>query len=180
MAVCAIDGPVHGDRRGDGEAGVALQFLEFAQRWANDPGLTDEMVDDWRETLDALTSSGELADDVRVGYWGLSMGTILGLPYVAADSRVSAAVLGLAGVAGPTGARLESDAAKVVVPTMFLAQWDDELFARDRVLALFSAIAASDKQLIATPGAHAAVTSESFRRSAEFLADRLGAAQGEK
>jgi cephalosporin-C deacetylase-like acetyl esterase len=35
-----------------------------------------------------------------VGYWGLSMGCGLGAPFVAAEPRVRAAVLGLAGSIG--------------------------------------------------------------------------------
>jgi hypothetical protein len=60
---------------------------------------------------------------------------------------------------------------------MFLLQWDDELFSRDKGFALFTEIAATDKTLIATPGAHAEVTAETFRRTTEFLADRLEKAE---
>jgi dienelactone hydrolase len=173
MAVCAIDGPVHGDRRVDGLGGETLQFLEFAQRWSSDENLTDAMVDDWRATLDALFESGVVTADARVGYWGLSMGTILGLPLVAAEPRIDAAVLGLMGISGPTRERIARDAATITIPTMFLLQWDDELFTREAGVELFTALGASDKILIATPGAHAAVTAETFRHTVEFLADRL-------
>lgn len=175
MAVCAIDGPVHGERRVDGLADETLQFLDFAQRWSSDDTLTDHMVADWRATIDALFVNGVVSQTASVGYWGLSMGTILGLPLVAAEPRISAAVLGLMGLTGPTRERIERDAANITVPTMFLLQWDDELFPRDSGVALFTALGATDKTLIATPGAHAAVTAETFRRTAEFLADRLGA-----
>jgi alpha-beta hydrolase superfamily lysophospholipase len=173
MAVCAIDGPVHGDRRSDGEAGVAMQFLDFAQLWGNDPDVTDAMVRDWRETIDAMFSEGVVSTGTPVGYWGLSMGTILGLPLVAAEPRIEAAVLGLMGIAGPTKARIATDAASIDVPVMFLMQWDDELFSRERGLDLFTHLGTRDKTLIATPGAHAEVTPETFRRTGEFLADRL-------
>jgi len=180
MAVCAIDGPVHGERRDDGETGVALQFLEFGQRWSNDPGLTDEMVADWRATIDELFNAGIVSSSAAVGYWGLSMGSIFGLPLVAAEPRIKAAVLGLLGISGPTKERIAQDAARINVPVMFVMQWDDEIFARDKVLALYDAISTRDKILIATPGAHAAVTPETFRRSADFLGDRLGAEKAPK
>jgi len=109
-----------------------------------------------------------------VGYWGLSMGTLLGLPLVAAEERISAAVLGLAGITGPTMDRLARDAASVQCPVLFVAQWDDELFSRDTVLALFDALGTRDKQLHATPGSHAGVTPETFALTARFLATRLG------
>ena len=58
------------------------------------------------------------------------MGTILGLPVVAAEPRISVAVLGLAGIAGPTKQRLADDAKSVRCPVLFLVQWDDELFPK--------------------------------------------------
>jgi len=175
MAACAIDGPAHGERRSDGDAGVSLQFLEFAQLWANDPDLTDSMISDWRDTIDVIFKEGFVDPASNVGYWGLSMGSILGLPLVAAEPRIEAAVLGLYGITGPTKDRIRIDAARIGVPVLFLMQWDDELFARDVVFALFDALASRDKILVATPGAHAEVTPETFRRSADFLGDRLGA-----
>lgn len=171
--VVAIDGPVHGERRSDGHTGSTLPFLEFAQRWSADESLTDDMVSDWRETLDAVLAAEWVDNDAEVGYWGLSMGTILGLPFVAAEPRVRAAVLGLMGAAGPTRERLVSDAASVTVPVLFLVQYDDELVAREDAITLFGLLGSSDKTMIMSPGAHGAVTAESFRRSAEFLADRL-------
>lgn len=172
VAVVSIDGPVHGERL-PGVTDETQRRLEFGRAWSSDATFTDGMVDDWTETLDAVLAMDLLAPGGRVGYWGLSMGTILGLPFVAAEPRVHAAVLGLMGITGPTRDRLAADAAKIVVPTMFLVQWDDQLVKRDEALALFDAIAASDKTLIVTPGPHAAVTPENFRRSAQFLADRL-------
>jgi hypothetical protein len=174
LAALAIDGPVHGERRSDGDAGVRLQGPEFAQMWSNDPTMTDRMIDDWRDALDAVLADGALVDEPAVGYWGLSMGTILGLPLVAAEPRITACVLGLMGATGPTKGRIVADAARVTVPTLYLLQWDDQLFSRDDGFALFDLLATKDKTLIATPGAHAEVTQETFRRTAEFLADRLG------
>jgi dienelactone hydrolase len=172
-AALAIDGPVHGDRRRDGAAGEALAFLEFAQRWSSDEGLTDAMVDDWRTALD--WAGREVLDgrEVPVGYWGLSMGTIFGLPLVAAEPRIAAAVLGLMGVSGPTRERLSADAARVRVPTLLLVQWDDQLVAREDAFALFGRLGATDKTMIVTPGAHADVPAESFAHSAQFLVERL-------
>jgi dienelactone hydrolase len=172
-AVVAIDGPVHGDREG-GSFDTTTNFLQFGQRWSSDETVTDVMIQDWRDTLDAVLASELVKDDARVGYWGLSMGTILGLPFVAAEPRVQAAVLGLMGTIGPTSQRLADDARLLSVPTLFLVQWDDELIDRAQALNLFTQIASSDKTLLATPGVHTAVTPESFHRTIEFLVDRLG------
>jgi pimeloyl-ACP methyl ester carboxylesterase len=176
IAAAAIDGPVHGARRVDGGRNGQLAFLDFAAAWSSDPGLTDRMVEDWRLALDALLRLEEI--DGPVGYWGLSMGTILGLPFVAADARVSAAVLGLMGATGPTSARLRADAAAIDRPVLFIVQWSDELFSRASAFELFDAIGTADKTLHANPGPHGAVPAHEFADSARFLAAQLRRLRG--
>lgn len=172
FAAAAIDGPVHGERRNDVTTDGDADEANFAQIWRDDSTVTDEMVSDWRAVLDALQAPTVLGS-APVGYWGLSMGTILGLPFVAAEPRVSVAVLGLAGAAGPTKGRLVDDAASIHCPVLFLAQWDDELFRRDRVFDLFGAIGSSDKRLHVNPGLHQDVPAEEFDASEQFLARTL-------
>ena len=172
FAAAAIDGPVHGERRTDATTDGDADEAQFAQIWRDNPAMTDEMVADWRAVLDALQSPAVLGS-APVGWWGLSMGTILGLPVVAAEPRISVAVLGLAGVAGPSKQRLADDAAKISCPVLFLAQWDDELFRRHRVFDLFGAIGSSDKRLHVNPGLHQDVPAEEFRASEQFLARTL-------
>jgi dienelactone hydrolase len=176
IASVAIDGPVHGARRPNPGDDRALALLQFSQAWSSDAAMTDEMVADWRHTLDALQARDELGHG-PVGWWGLSMGTILGLPLVAADRRIAAAVLGLAGLTGPTRARLERDAPAVECPVLFVVQWDDELFDRATVLALFDALGSTDKRLHAFPGRHAEVSAEAFADTASFLVRRLEVAR---
>jgi dienelactone hydrolase len=165
-----MDGPVHGDRRGKpGASGVPL--LDFAARWSSDAALTDHAVEDWITVLDAIHP--EVGTTVPVGYWGLSMGTILGLPFVASEPRVAAAVLGLMGATGPTQDRILRDAATLTIPVFFVLQWDDQLFPRTTALALFDALGTSNKMLVANPGPHAGVPARTFAASADFLADCL-------
>lgn len=178
IASAAIDGPVHGARRPDPGAPAALVLVEFAQRWANEgEAMTDGMVADWRATLDALGATGEV-DAAVAGWWGLSMGTIVGLPVVAAEPRIVVAVLGLMGLTGPTRARIERDAPAVTCPLMFLVQWDDELFPAADAIALWERIASADKRLLAHPGRHGALPAEAFDASARFLAHRLAPRAG--
>lgn len=171
FAACAIDGPVHGDRRRQAADG-SVMFLEFGQLWSDDETVTDEMVADWRAVLSSVQTLPEIGEG-PVGYWGLSMGTILGLPLVAAEPRISVAVLGLMGLTGPTRARIEADAKSLSCPVLFLVQWDDTLFARDKAFALFDVIGTKDKRLHANPGAHSAVPPQEFLETARFLADHL-------
>jgi dienelactone hydrolase len=84
-----------------------------------------------------------------VGYWGVSLGCGLGVPFVAAEPRVRAAVLGLG------GAHASADAAsRITVPVRFLVQWDDERVPREQSLALYDALASEQKSLHANPGGH--------------------------
>jgi dienelactone hydrolase len=171
-AVASIDGPLHGGRRGARTMDPTVVLMEFAQAWTSDEGLTDRMVADWRATLDALEADAGLGG-VPVGYWGLSMGTLLGLPFVAADARVRACVLGLAGRTGPTARRLHEDARRVVVPTLFLVQLDDELFSTASSLELFGDLGSAGKRLFAAPGRHREVPADAFWLSVDFLATHL-------
>ena len=178
LAAAAIDGPVHGDRRPQPGAPPGLVLLEFAQLWAGDgEAMTDAMVADWRATIDALQALPELGP-APVAWWGLSLGTILGLPLVAVEGRIAAAVLGLMGLTGPTRARIERDAARVRCPVLFLVQWDDQLFPRHHALALFGALGSPDKRLHAHPGGHGEVPVEEYEASTDFLAARLAVGPG--
>ena len=177
FAVAAIDGPVQGDRRPDGGVDRIENFTNLTNLWRDDPTVTDEMVADWGATLDALQDPTVLGPG-PVGYWGLSMGTIFGLPFVAAEPRVSVAVLGLMGLTGPTKERLRADAAAITCPVLFLVQWNDELFDRARAFDLFDAIGTADKRLHANPGSHIEVPVEEFLATAQFLERHLGRQEG--
>ena len=177
LAAAAIDGPVHGDRRADGGASPTLSFLEFSQVWSGSETMTDEMVADWQMVLDELQRLEEITPG-PAGWWGLSMGTILGLPLVAAEPRITVAVLGLMGLTGPTRDRIAADAPKVTCPVLFLAQWDDELFPRSTAIELFEALGSTDKRLHLQMGRHAEVPTEEFLFSEGFLAEHLGTGSG--
>lgn len=179
-AAAAVDGPVHGDRRADKSEDGARMFLEFAQLWSDDDGMVDEMVADWRAALDALEGLEEVGAG-PVGWWGLSMGTILGVPVVAAERRILAAVLGLMGTRAPNEAyrrRLFEDARRVTCPVLFLMQWDDELMRREDVLELFGLIGSTDKRFHANPGGHVEVPGEEIDATERLFALHLGAAPG--
>lgn len=165
----AIDGPVHGGRGGIADASDP----QYAEMWRRDD-VVESMIADWQATLDCLGELGEV-DSARIGYWGVSMGTMFGLPFVASDDRVSVAVLGKAGTSGPSVERSGIDRAfavyapQVEIPVLFTMQWDDERFDRDGQLDLFDRIASEDKRLHAYPGEHSDNGPESFDVQAEFL-----------
>lgn len=172
----AIDGPVHGRRKvGDGGRDA------FWPEWKR-PGTADDMTADWIAAIDFAQSQPDVGTG-PIGYWGLSMGTIYGAPLVAAESRITAAVLGLMGLTGPDAYRpvIADAAAAIEVPVLFLMQLEDELFDREAYLALFDALATDDKRLHANAGLHLEVPIEELRHSIDFLVDRLagrGASRG--
>ena len=164
----SIDGPVHG-RRQVGAGGREA----FKEEWSR-PGTVEDMVRDWRMTLDAILTLPEIGDG-PVGYFGLSMGTIYGAPLVGAERRIRCAVLGLMGISGPDNYQpiIRSAAARIQRPVMFLMQLEDELFDRQSCLALFDEIAAVDKRLHANAGTHTEVPIEELRLAREFLQTHL-------
>ncbi len=167
-AAAAIDGPSHGERSRPPDSA----------RPAVTAPVVDGMVADWRATLDALARLPEI-DERRAGYGGVSMGTMFGIPFVAAEPRIRAAVLGLCGLSGASddraylSERLAADAPHVRCPTLFLMQWDDELFDREGVLALFDLLGAGDKRLLAHPGRHGETPSHAREATTSFLAGQL-------
>jgi hypothetical protein len=96
------------------------------------------------------------------------MGSGIGVPFAAAEPRITAAVVGLAG-----GETLEEAASRVTVPVEFLLQWDDELVPREVGLALFGAFASREKTLHANPGNHAGVPAFELESSQRFFTRHL-------
>ena len=180
IATAAIDGPVHGERGG------VTSILEpaYAELWKS-PTAVDDMVTDWTRTLDALLGIDEF-DAGRVGYHGLSMGTLFGLPLVAAEPRIRLAVLGLCGFRGTSmvrtgiAPRLAQDAPRITCPVYYHVQWDDERFDRDSAFELYGMLGSTDKRLQSTPGLHAGVGAEARDALRGWLADRLLAAPASK
>lgn len=177
VAVAAIDAIDHGERGSIAVTDDPAGHPAYIDLWKR-PDTFDRMIADWQATLDVLAGLPGI-DAGRVGYWGLSMGTMLGLPLVAAEPRVRAAVLGLCGFTGPSairgrfGDRHRADAPHISCPVLFVVQWDDERFGRDGALDLFDLLGTRDKRLHAFPGLHAEVPPEGTDATREFLANRL-------
>ncbi|MCZ6875335.1 MAG: alpha/beta hydrolase [bacterium] len=165
----AIDGPVHGGRGPVNDANHPAYRAMWQQQ-----DVVQGMIEDWRTTLDGLSRLAEV-DSTRVGYWGVSMGTMFGVPYVASEHRIRAAVLGKAGMSGTSVVRsgidryFETFAAKVIAPVLFVMQWDDERFERSGQLVLFDRLGSPDKRLHAYPGLHIDNGPEAFEVQAAFL-----------
>ncbi|MFI7127196.1 dienelactone hydrolase family protein [Nonomuraea sp. NPDC050153] len=177
FAVAAIDAPGHGDRprterderfsadlrerRAAGEEIGPLIVRFNAERGA-------QAVPEWRAALDALQELDCVGAGGPVGFWGVSLGSAVGVPFAAAEPRITAAVFGLAG-----HETLAEAAARITVPVEFLLQWDDELVPRDSGLALFDAFASGEKTLHANPGPHVGVPAFELESSERFFTRHL-------
>lgn len=180
LAVVAVDVPSHGDRPEHEEFAQILtehqarvdageEAEELAPLIARFQALVArQIVPEWQAVLDAVQELSHVGTG-KVGYWGVSLGCGIGVPFVAAEPRVRAVVLGLG------GAEVSAEtAARITVPVEFLVQWDDELVPRAQSLALFGAFASTEKTLHANPGRHGDLPSFETDSSLRFFARHLG------
>ncbi|GII64456.1 hypothetical protein Skr01_45410 [Sphaerisporangium krabiense] len=181
FAVVAVDVPGHGDRpkeeeyhriatenqaRADAGEDLAPLIANFQALVAR------QTVPEWQAVLDAVQELEHVGPG-PVGYWGVSLGCGLGVPFVAAEPRVRAAVLGLGGASASAEA-----AARITVPVEFLLQWDDERVPRAQALALFDAFASPEKTLHANPGKHAELPAFELDSTLRFFTRHLGHGSG--
>ncbi len=181
-AVAAIDAPNHGDRttpeanaaaRASLEArmasGTRQVDAEFAHRMEQQ---ITRAVPEWRATLDALRTVPGVGDG-PVGYWGVSMGTSIGVPLVAAEPRVRCAVFGLNGLR-PGMDTMGALAASITVPILFVFQWHDELVTHEAGLALFDTFGSREKTMHINPGSHVAIPAHEREAFEHFFLRHLG------
>lgn len=177
IATAAIDQPGCGEREGAEEeqerrrkmtVGEAIESL-----WTRE--LVEEMIGDWRATLDHLAEAKGLGS-AGIGYWGLSGGTTFGLPLVASERRIGAAVLGL-NSAVPL---MLAYASRVTCPVLYTVNLDDRFMTRESSLDLFDALASGDKRLIGFPGDHGENLDRAQSCWAQFFATQLGASAGQR
>ncbi|WP_310722992.1 alpha/beta hydrolase [Streptomyces sp. N2A] len=178
--VACIDAPGHGDRPRTAHDEQEIAAM-LAARAAGEPEgpivvrynahLAEGAVPEWQATLDALQELPEIGAEGPVGYFGLNMGTAIGVPFVAAVPRIAAAVFGLH---WPDA--LAEKAKQITVPIEFAMQWDDEHIPRESGLALFDAFASTEKTLHVNPGKHKELPRFEADSAARFFARHLGGA----
>lgn len=180
-ATLAIDCPGHGDRISREEA---LELMrEVGARVRGESGNTpidperlkmmtrrsSQAVPEWQAALDAAQALDFVGTSEPVAYWGVSMGTAIGVPLLAADSRFCCAVLGLAGLRAKAE-EFEAAAKSITIPVEFVFQWDDAVAPRESGIALFDAFGSKHKTMHINPGAHVDIpTFESTAWESFFL-----------
>ncbi|MEU6480335.1 alpha/beta hydrolase [Streptomyces sp. NPDC047017] len=176
--VAVIDAPGHGDRPRTAHDEREIAALYRAREAGEPEGpvvvrynahLARRAVPEWRATLDALQELPEIGAGGPVGYFGLNMGTAIGVPLVAADPRITAAVFGLH---WPDA--LAETARRITVPVEFMLQWDDEHIPRASGLALFDAFASAEKTLHANTGRHQELPRFEADSAVRFFTRHLG------
>ena len=174
LSVLALDAPGHGGRPRSPALEAAIAALPGAMA-SGAPGaavaaLNAEVaaaaVPEWRAVLHAVLESGHAR--TPVGLVGLSMGAATAVPLLAAEPRITAAVIGLVGARG-----LAEHAARISAAVQVVVQWDDELVERADALALFAAIGSKEKSLHANPGGHAGVPAAEHESTERFLIHHL-------
>jgi pimeloyl-ACP methyl ester carboxylesterase len=177
--VAVIDAPGHGDRPRTAHDEAEIAEL-FRARAAGEPEgpivvrynahLAELAVPEWQATLDALQELPEIGADGPVGYFGLNMGTAIGVPLVAIEPRITAAVLGQ-----HWPDVLAEKARQITIPIEFDMQWDDEHIPREAGLELFDAFASTEKTLHANAGRHKELPRFEVDSAVRFFARHLGA-----
>ena len=176
--VAAIDAPGHGDRPRTARDEQEIAAL-YRARAAGEPEgpivvryndhLAELAVPEYRATLDALQELPEIGTGGPVGFWGINMGTAIGVPLAAAEPRITAAVFGQHWPDALTG-----KAKQITIPVEFDLQWDDEHISREAGLALFDAFASKEKSLHVNSGRHKELPRFEADSAVRFFARHLG------
>lgn len=170
-ATAAIDAPGHGDRVPAGQP-AALLVGPREGMWERMNAVVPQAVAEWRATLSALQALPEVGAG-KVGYWGVSMGSGIGIPFVAEEPRVTAAVFGLTHQY-PGSEAFMAAARKIAVPVEFVCQWDDEIATRKEAIAVYDAFASKEKALHFNPGGHVQIPPYEAASWEAFYARHLG------
>ena len=168
LAVACIDAIDHGERRPE-NAGPDIPRL-----WHS--STSSRMVEDWSVAAQALSTIGP-----ALAYVGFSMGSIFGVPTVAAIPSIKAAVFVVGGVpenAGfddpPLGEVLTEAASRLQHADVLMANMtNDEFFPISGVHELFDAIRARSKRLMFWEGEHDDWPSELLDQSGSFVKNHL-------
>jgi dienelactone hydrolase len=187
-ATLAIDAPGHGDRISREQAEkLAKEVGERVRGTGGTGGLSAEVmktmaeraqraVSEWKAALDAVQTLEFVGSGGPVGYWGVSMGTAIGVPFVASEPRIKCAVFGLAGLR-PGATAFEQAANAISIPIEFVFQWEDAVAPRETGIALFNAFAAREKSMHINPGGHVEIPNFEGSSWQAFYVRHLGAAK---
>jgi dienelactone hydrolase len=162
-----LDAPLHGDRADHDPMSILRdrdRFTEVARQFAGE--LT--------AVVNALADMYPV-DLGRLGYVGYSMGSMLGIPAVAADGRFKAAAFCLIGEGGLLGAANEAHSPVRElgsVAVRIVGKTRDEFFSKEATEALYEALP-GEKHLAWWPGGHFEIGPEVIKSAGDWLKAKL-------
>ena len=166
-ACAGIDAPGHGERL----SGDPLEALRDPERGA---AMVRQFAGEVHATVDELLARYPLDAD-RLGYFGYSLGAMLGVPAVAGDGRFRAAVFAAAGTGGLVG---PAEGPESVVPKLagvavrVAGKSADELIPLESTQALYHALPGT-KDLRWFPGNHFMIGADVIDAAEEWLVEHL-------
>ncbi|SVD47801.1 uncharacterized protein METZ01_LOCUS400655 [marine metagenome] len=165
-ACVALDAPGHGERAIEN----ALDALRDAEKASI---MSKQFAKEITVTIDTLAN--EFPINMRaIGYWGFSLGALLGVQACALDQRFRASVLAAAGTSPLTG-KLTNDVLKGLQETaiLLLAKTEDEVIPKDSTESLFSDIQCRRKELRWLPGGHFMIGGDVITEGEMWLNEEL-------
>jgi len=166
-ACCGLDAPLHGERDEHDPMSVLRDRSRFTALASQFAGEVDAVVD-------ALAARYPL-DTTRMGFVGYSLGSMLGIPAVAASGRFKAAAFCLVGDGGMLGSAADEDSpvrrlGKVAV--RIVAKLSDEFFSKESTESLYAALP-GEKDVVWLPGGHFEIGPDVIRAAEAWLRERL-------
>jgi dienelactone hydrolase len=166
-ACAGLDAPFHGERPTYDPMG----FLRDRERFQE---ATRQFAGEISTAIDCL-SDHYAVDVTRLGYVGYSLGSMLGIPAVAADGRFKAASFCLVGAGGMLGDAPAADSPVLQlgeVATRIVAKTQDEFFSRESTEELFAALP-GEKDLTWLPGGHFEIGPDVIKAAEQWLLRKL-------
>ena len=115
----------------------------------------------------------EFFGGLPLAYFGASLGTQYGIPFLARADGIQSAVLGLFGSQPPPKTPVMNRFAPAVCcPVYFIQKLDDEVHSADSTAHLFSTLGSAEKIMDSTSGKHRETSMETLQKACAFLVDR--------
>ncbi len=166
-ACFGLDAPGHGERRAPDPL-AALRDPEQAAAMAA------QFAGEVHDAVTALAARYPV-DVERLGYYGYSLGAMLGTRAVADDGRFRAAVLAAVGT-GPLTGPAEGEGSRLAgladMAVRVIAKAQDEIVPADATMAFYAGIP-GEKDLVTLAGGHFAIGDDVTGAAEEWLAARL-------
>ena len=166
-ACLGLDAPGHGERAVP-DPFAAMRDPEQAAAMAA------QFAGEVAAAVDALAERYPI-DVGRLGYYGYSLGAMLGVPAVAGQGRFRAAVFAAAGT-GPLSGPAEGEGSHLAglaeVAVRVVAKERDEVVSADATMELYAGLP-GEKDLVTLPGGHFAIGDDVVGAAEEWLAAKL-------